>query len=225
MGGIMINTKWNIDQILDYVNDCFILENKLLSLDSEDLDRLTEKHKKQLRRIMHKDLTEGKDYYLEGKNKAYTMYANKAKLFINTNIHIRKYFLREMYEDRNRLEKYFFRKNKQLNRDMEQKNQKYYDEYYIPAMMDATNNFISYEDNLNPRNDDILINEARDFLLSIYQIEDMFDYYRIDAETFLADFEKRKQCIAPEATAPFDNDYAFLDFKLRHPSIYYPQKQ
>ena len=52
-------------------------------------------------------------------------------------------------------------------------------------------------------------------------VDNMFDKYNIDGIAYREDFLKRESLYNSDCAMPIINGYSFLDFKLKHPTIYY----
>lgn len=209
----MTTEKWGITDILNYILDTFILPNRFPTRTTKkesqkESDLLKEKYNKQIRRIIVNTLTKDTDYEVKelkpkkgGKPRIeYIMTKEKAKEFVNTNPQIRKYFLREMYSDTDKLDHYFITlyseiQNKDLEVKMYDENEYEYEEYYKEASL---------------------------FLLTAnfeHPLELLCQIFKINKEKFLKDFKDYSE---QRDLGLLNPQIIMLDYFLKHPSIFYP---
>lgn len=214
---ILENTIWKSKDITAFACECFVLDDKLKDFTEDKSKQLQDKttifkrYEKEIRRILSDQRPETKE------NRKYSMNSADAKKFILTNDRVRKYFLPRMEKDKYALNAYFNSKDDELNQRLVDRHASYMSDTSIYTQFgysfyDESYNKDTYESDMKL----ILF----DFLFE-GSLDNMFSQYRINGDAFRDDFERRNNLIDNSTVKQIGYGYSYLDFKLKHPTIYY----
>lgn len=214
---------WTLSEIINFACECFVLDDKLMhfrksnSTQTEDLKLIRNSYKKEIIRIINKELNQSNEY--KNASGRYFMDITDAKKLILTNKTVRKYFLKQMYKDQYALDAYFESKDDELNKKILDK----VDELNPPLLLGQDicgYTFYSDEPDKAKYEEQMKL-ILFDFLFD-NSLDNMFSQYGIDGNAYRKDFEARQLLIEDYTPVHYQRGYSFLDFKLKHPTIYYP---